>query len=143
MEIKNLIKKALVSSCICFTLITAVYMLCMTIVTTGDDSPAIEAQRVLLFFIFSLLWAIAGAVRSIKAIPSPLGRALHYLICVFGFYTCFMLPVNMKPSAVLTGIIIFTLLYWIAIALKAFFASRLRKNREQIQKYEDQFKKKK
>ena len=143
MEIKNLIKKALVSSCICFTLITAVYMLCMTIVTTGDDSPAIEAQRVLLFFIFSLLWAIAGAVRSIKAIPSPLGRALHYLICVFGFYTCFMLPVNMNPSAVLTGIIIFTLLYWIAIALKAFFASRLRKNREQIQKYEDQFKKKK
>ena len=143
MEIKNLIKKALVSSCICFTLITAVYMLCMTIVTTGDDSPAIEAQRVLLFFIFSLLWAIAGAVRSIKAIPSPLGRALHYLICVFGFYTCFMLPVNMNPSAVLTGIIIFTLLYWIAIALKAFFASKLRKNREQIQKYEDQFKKKK
>lgn len=138
-----MIKKALMSACIYFTLITAVYMLCMAVITTGGDAPAIEAQRVLLFFVFSLLWAIADFVRSIKAIPSPLGYALHYIICAFGFYACFMLPVNMRASTVLTGLVIFTLAYWVIIGISAIFSSKLRKNREQVQKYEGQFKKKK
>lgn len=143
MDIKKLIKKALTSSCIYFTLITAVYMLCMAIITTGDNAPAVEAQRVLLFFVFSLLWAIADFVRSLKAIPSPLGYVLHYIICLFGFYACFMLPVNMRASTVLTGLIIFTLAYWVLAGVIAIFTSKLRKNREQVQKYEGQFKKKK
>ena len=69
MDIKKLIKKTINSACVYFTLITAVYMLCMTFITTGNDSPAVEANRVLLFFVFSLLWAAADAVRSIKQIP--------------------------------------------------------------------------
>lgn len=143
MDTKRLIKGAICSACIYFTLITAAYMLIMLFITTGDDSPAIEASRVLLFFVFSVLWAIADVIRFIKAIPSPLGSVIHFGICLFGFYACFMLPVNMRPSNVLTGLIIFTVIYWAYVAIKAFFKARLKTNRDASKKYEDQFKKKK
>lgn len=129
--------------CIYFTFITAAYMLCMVFVTTGDDSPAVEAYRVLLFFTFSALWAIADFVRSIKAIPAPLGAVIHFAICLFGFYACFLLSVKMTPSATLTGLIVFAIIYWICAGVKAFFRSRLKVNREAGKKYENQFKKKK
>ena len=143
MDIKKLIKKTINSACVYFTLITAVYMLCMTFVTTGDNSPAVEANRVLLFFVFSLLWAAADAVRSIKQIPAPLGRVIHFVVALFGFYACFTLPVRMLPSATLTGLVIFSVLYWLFFGLKAFFTSRLKRNREQSAKYQGQFKNKK
>ena len=143
MDIKGLIKKALYSACVYFTLISAGYMLCMVFITTGEDSPAIEANRVLLFFVFSALCALADAIRSIKAIPSVLGSVIHYGIYLFGFYACFMLPVNMRPSNVLTGLIIFSIVYWIYYVAKLFFKARLRVNREASAKYNDQFKKKK
>ncbi|MBE6592782.1 MAG: DUF3021 domain-containing protein [Ruminococcaceae bacterium] len=143
MDIKKLTKNILTSACIYFTLINAVYMLFMTFITTGDDSPAIEASRVLLFFVFSLLWALADAIRKVKAIPFPLGRIIHFVICAFGFYSCFMLAVRMTPSNILTGLIIFSLVYWSCVGLKAFFSSRLKRNREQSQKYQGQFKNKK
>ncbi len=143
MDIKGLIKKALCSACIYFTLICAGYMLCMVFITTGEDAPAIEANRVLLFFVFSALCALADAIRAIKAIPSVLGEVIHYGIYLFGFYACFMLPVSMRPSNVLTGLIIFSIVYWIYYVAKLFFKARLRVNREASAKYNDQFKKKK
>ena len=90
----------------------------------------------------SSLWAIADALRSIKAINALLGRALHFLICLFAFYSCFMLPVNMGGAQVLTGVVIFSIVYWAAVALKSFFGSRLRRNREVSEEYVGQFKKK-
>ena len=142
MDIKKLIKKAICAACVYFTIICAVYMLCMLIITPGEDSPAIEAERVLLFFVFSSLWAIADALRSIKAINAALGRVLHFIICLFAFYSCFMLPVNMGGAQVLTGVVIFSIVYGAAVALKSFFGSRLRRNREVSEEYVGQFKKK-
>lgn len=142
MDLKKLIKKIISSACIYYTIISAVYMLIMTFITT-DDAPAVEASRVLLFFVFSILWAIADALKRFKAIPFPFGRIIHFIICIFGLYSCFMLPVRMTPSNILTGLIIFSLIYWIYVGLKAFFASRLKINREEAQKYQGQFKKKK
>lgn len=142
MDIKQFIKKYINTACVYFTLITALYMLCMTFITTGDDSPAVEASRVLLFFIFSVLWSIADAIRAFKRIPAILGRVIHFAICIFAFYACFMLPVRMLPSTILTGLVIFTLAYWLVLGIKTFFTSRLQQNREQAQPYKGQFKKK-
>ena len=142
MDIKKLIKKAICAACIYFTVITAVYMLCMLIITPGEDSPAIEAERVLFFFIFSLLWAGADAIRSIKAINAVIGRVVHFIICIFAFYSCFMLPVGMGGARVLVGAVIFSLVYWVVVALKSFFGARLRRNREVSETYVGQFKKK-
>lgn len=142
MDIKKLIKRAICAACVYFTVICAVYMLCMLIITPGEDSPAVEAERVLLFFMFSLLWAGADALRSVKAINAVLGRVLHFVICCFAFYSCFMLPVGMGGARVLVGIVIFSIVYWVTVGLKSFFGSRLRRNREQSEEYVGQFKKK-
>ena len=142
MEIKQLIKKYITKACIYFTLITAAYMLGMVFINTSTDSPAVEASRVLLLFTFSILWAIADSIRAFKKIPAPLGRVIHFVICLFAFYTCFMLAVRMHPSNIITGLVIFSLAYWCILAIKTFFASRLQRNRESSQEYKGQFKKK-
>ena len=142
MEIKKLIKKMLSMACICFTVITAVYMLIMQI-TYVDETVLVEADRVLLFFVFSLLFAIAAAVLSFKKLHSALRYVIHFLICVFGFYTCFLLPTGMRDSFMITGVVIFTICYVGVMAIIGLFKSRLKANREDSIAYTNQFKHKK
>ena len=140
MDLKLLIKKYINRLCVYFTFIAAAYMLIMVFITTGDDSPAIEAYRLLLIFMFAFLWSCADAVRAIKQIPAPLGRVIHFVICMFALYACFM--TDMPPRKILVGFIIFSILYWIVLGIKTVFSSRLKKNREASQEYQKQFKKK-
>jgi glucan phosphoethanolaminetransferase (alkaline phosphatase superfamily) len=140
MDFKLLIKKYINRACIYFTFIAAAYMLLMVFINQSDDSPAIEAYRLLLIFIFSFLFAFADAVRSIKQIPSTLGRIIHFVIVIFACYACFM--TEMLPKTVLTGLIIISFIYWISLGIKSFFSSRLKKNREASQSYQKQFKNK-
>lgn len=142
MDIKKLIKKVLNSSCIYFTVITACYILILQITNVSDGAAAVEAIRVLLYFIASILLAIANVIYSIKKIPSAARVIIHYLICVFAFYACFLLPVNMRTSFMVTGIVIFTAVYAVVMGLIAIFISRLKKNREQSAEYTSQFTKK-
>ncbi len=143
MEIKKLIKKAINNTCIYFTVFTALYMLVLQIINIEDGAAAVEAPRVLLFFLASVLVAIANMLKSIKSIHSFARILLHYIICAFAFYACFMLPVKMTSSAVITGIIIFTVIYVLAAGVIAMFRSRLSKNREKNIAYSNQFKKSK
>ena len=140
MGIGKTIKKCLVSACIYFTVIVAGYMLILQVTNIDDGVAAVEAPRVLLYFLFSLMLSAANFIRAIPKINGALGYAIHYVICVFAFYTCFMLPVNMRGSFMVTGVIIFTLLYVIFMALIAFFKARLRTNRAIEDKYTKQFK---
>lgn len=142
MEISKLIKKTLSLACICFTAITAVYMLIMQ-VTYVDETVLVEAERVVLFFVFALLFSIANAVLSLKMLHSAIRYVIHYLICVFGFYTCFLLPTEMRASFMVTGVVIFSVVYIVIMVIIAIFKSRLRSNREKSSAYNDQFKKKK
>lgn len=146
MEIGKLIKKSLSVACICFTLITAVYMLIMTI-AYPSETAFVKAYEVVLFFVFSVLFAIANAILSIEKINGALRYFLHYVICAAAFYPCFLLPrsenaVNPTSFAII-GIVIFTLIYAIIMAVIAAFRSRLKKNRETMVAYTNQFKNKK
>ena len=142
MEIKKLIKKMLSLVCICFTAITAVYMFIMQI-TYVDETVLVKADRVLLFFVFSILFAVAAAVLSLDKLHSALRYVIHFLICVFGFYTCFLLPTGMRDSFMITGIVIFSLCYVGVMVVIALFRSRLKANREDSIEYTNQFKHKK
>ena len=142
MEINKLIKKTLCASCIYFTVISAVYMLILRIINVGDTA-AVEADRILLFFLFSLLFSVANTIKSIKRINSALRNIAHYIICLFSFYACFMLPTNMRLSFVFTGLVIFTVAYLIVVSSIAIFKSRLNSNKEKSLSYSNQFKKKK
>lgn len=143
MDISKLIKKTLVATCAYFTVITAAYMLILQIINVSEDSAAVESFRVLLFFLFSFLFSIANTIRAIQKMHPLLRNTIHYMICVFAFYTCFMLPVNMRTSFMLTGIVIFTVCYAVVMAIIAIFKSRLRANREKDEEYTSQFNKKK
>lgn len=127
MEIKKLLKKLLNSTCIIFTVVTAAYMLVLKITNITDADAGVEAGRVLLFFIFSFLLSIANALMTIDKIHIALRYALHYIITVFGFWTCFCLPNKMNASRTLVGIIIFSVAYVLIMCVKGFFSKRLNK----------------
>ncbi|MBO7302707.1 MAG: DUF3021 family protein [Clostridia bacterium] len=141
MDVKKLIKKTLNSTCIFFTIITALYMLIMLIINVSDGSAQIEAERVLLFFVFSLLLSIANALVKAKAIHIALRYLIHYLICAIGFWLCFCLPNKMDASKTLVGIVLFSILYAIIMTLRGIFSRRFKKikQKESNEKYEKQF----
>ncbi len=143
MGIGKLIKKYLCVACVCFTLITAVYMLIMMITNPDpNEHAAAEAYRIVLFFIFSVCFAIANAILSIEKIYGAVRYLAHYAICAFAFYVCFLLPMN-YPSRELIGVFLFTFFYVIVMAIVGIFRSKLKKNREATATYTKQFSKKK
>ena len=139
MGISNIIKKALNLSCIYFTIITACYLLILQFSNVSGGEAAVEASRVLLFFVASVLFAIAGGIGSIEAISKPVRVIIHYVIFLFAFWSCFILPVNMLPSFAFTGLVLFSIGYAIVMALIYIFKSRLKKNRSETEAYKKQF----
>lgn len=138
MEIKKQIKNSLFMCCVYFTAIMVCYMAILQFMNMDSVPAAVEAYRVLLFFLASFLFAIANFVRHIN-MNSALKILCHYLICVFAFFACFLL----QGSYIVIGIVVFTILYFIVRLLIMLFSSRLKKNREQTEEYTKQFSKKK
>ena len=139
MEIKKLLKKMINSTCIIFTVVTAAYMLVLQITNITDTDAGVEASRVLLFFVFSLLLSIANTLLSIQKLHLALRYSLHYAITAFGFWTCFCLPNKMSASRTLVGIVIFSVVYAIIMTLIGIFSRRLNKIQKSDKKYEKQF----
>ena len=139
MELKKLFKKMLNSTCIIFTVITAAYMLVLQLVNISDAEAAVEAGRVLLFFVFSLLLSIANALLSIEKIHLALRYIFHYVILTFGFWACFCLPNKMNAARALVGACIFTIAYIIVMTVIGIFSRRLKKTQKLEKKYEKQF----
>ena len=118
-------------------------MLILQLINVGEDSVAVEAFRVVLFFLFALLFSIANVIRGAKSIHPLLRHIIHYLISAFAFYSCFLLPNNMRSSQMITGLVIFTVAYAIIAGCIAIFNARFKANRERSMEYTKQFSKKK
>ena len=135
LDIKKIIKKTLVSTCVIFTVITAVYMLILQITNVNNAVPAAAyAVSVLLFFVFSLLLAIANMILSIKSIHGAIRYMFHYLIYIVGFCLCFCVPNGMTSAQIFVGIIFFSLGYAIVMPIVALFKRRLERNRKSQEK---------
>ena len=143
MEIGKLIKKSICVACICFTLITAAFMLIMMLIYPNDENVLVDAFSVVLFFVFSVLFAGANALLSIEKINGAVRYFIHYIICVFAFYTCFLLPYTTSTSASVILVAVFSVLYVIIMVIIGAFKSKLKKNREATLTYTNQFKQKK
>ncbi len=143
MTFKDFLKTTLVRSCIYFTLVMVLYIAACAIVNVADDDLLLDAGRTILFYVFALLTSLAGSLFSLQKLSSGLRLVLHYLICIFAFYACFMLPVSMRASGVIIGLVIFTVLYFAVFGIVALFKSRYRRNAEQLASYQKQFKKQK
>lgn len=143
MSVKNFIKKLLVRSCVYFTCITAVYIAISALLSVSDDLLVlIDAKRLVLFLVFSVLLASANSLLSIERLSAALRIFLHYIITAFAFYVCFMLTQNMRTSVMIVGLVIFTVIYFAIMGIVAAFKSRYRKNLEKAQKYQKQYSKK-
>ena len=139
MNFKCFIKRLLVNSCILFSLIMLVYTIVAAIMHVTEDEVLLDASRVLLFYVFSLLFAAANSLKTIKALHKAVALLLHFVITVFAFYACFILPLGMSSSNVFVGIGIYTLVYAIISAVAAIFKARLKINAEASEEYVSQF----
>ena len=142
MTVKGFIKKLLLHSCVYFTLCMLVYIIIAAIVNVQYDTLLLEADRSVLFFVFSLLLSAANTVLSL---PRPSGKIrvfIHFVITLFAVYACFMLPISMRASSVLVGMVIFSMLYFAVLGIVAAFRSKYRRNAEAVEKYNKQFSKK-
>ena len=141
MNIRKIIKKLLTDTSIYFTVITAIYTLIMMIVNVSDNAVGLEAERLLLIFVFSALAALAQLLLGLKTLHGALRILLHGGILLLAFYLCFLLPASMKGAQVLIGLFAFAVVYAIVMALRALFISRFRANSEPDEPYREQFKK--
>ena len=141
MTIKVFIKKLLCSSCCYFTLCIFAYMIITAIVTVDNSTLLLEAGRTFLFYIFSLLIALANTLLKLERPSAKLRVFIHYVLTAFAFYVCLMLPLSMRASSVLVGLVIYTIVYFIILGLGTLFRAKYRSNTEKAQKYEKQFSK--
>ena len=142
MNIKQTIRKILTDACVLFSFITAIYALIVALVYVNQEQVLIEAGRVVLFFVFSLLVSTANVIYRQKSMSGAVRLLLHFLICTLAFYLCFLLPLSMPGSSVLVGLILFVLCYFLIMGVLAFFISRFRKNRDAHEEYQSQYTKK-
>lgn len=139
MNIKRTIKKILTDACVLFSLITAAYALIVWLMYVNQDDVLVDAGRVLLFFVFSLLVSGANGFYRLHSLAGALRLTVHFLVCTLAFYLCFLLPLSMPDSSVLVGIVLFILAYFLVMGIVAGFSSRFRKNREAAEEYKSQY----
>ena len=142
MFVLKLIKKWLTHTCAYFTVVTLIYMIIQAIVNVSDEALVLDAGRTALFFLFSLLIALANTVFSIDKLITALKVTLHFVIVMFAFYACLLLPLSMPASSIFVGLALGAVVYAVIMGLVAVFRSRFKKISESSEKYEKKFNKK-
>ena len=141
MTLSAIIKKIFSKTCVYFSVITALYALLVMITNVDDELVLLDAARVLLFFVASILFAIANALLSFGKLSGPIKVFLHYLVYLFTFAACFMLPISPENSTFIVGIVLFTIVYAFALTVILIIRSRYKVRAEKQQDYKSQFKK--
>lgn len=144
MNIRKLILSCLKNTCIFFTFIALGYSLIMWFIYgTENQLVLIPANNLLYYFVFSLLVSFANGILSIQKMSKGIRVILHYIICTFGFYACFLLPLAMRGAQIFIGIVFFSLIYWPIMGIIALFAARFKINQQKNEAYTKQYQKKK
>ena len=105
MNPKEWLKNLLRQTCLYFTICTAVYALITWIVNVDATRVMLDASRVMLFFLFSLLLAFAGGILHITKLNSALRRILHYLITLFEINVVASVEIDRKFLVVLCDLL--------------------------------------
>ena len=143
MDLKSIIKKIFISTCVIFTAATVFYCILVALMNPDDERILFEATRIVLFFFFALIVSIANAVFKINQIPTAMRYIIHYLLCAFAFYLCVLFPIESlaAPSFVLIGLSLFTVIYVLACAVISIVKSKLQRKKEKQETYTAKFSK--
>ena len=117
-------------------------MIIQAIVNVSDETLLLDAGRTALFFVFSLLLALANTVLTIDKLSTAFKVVIHFIIVMFAFYACLLLPLSMPASSVFVGLIFAAIVYAITMGLVALFRSRYKRISENHENYEKKFNKK-
>ena len=139
MNIKATIKRVISHASVYFTVLTALYAFLVMIVNVSEESTKLLASQLLFIFIFSLLAAGGGELLRLERPTAVIRVLMHYAILLFGFYTCFLLPMDMKGSQLFVGIFLFTLVYGIVMGIRAGIRARFRANTKSGEAYQKQY----
>ena len=139
MNFKFFVKRLLINSCIFFSLIMLGYTVVAAIMHVGEGEVLLDAARVLLFYVFSLAFAAANSLKCIRSLHKAAALLLHFVVTVFAFYACFLLPLEMSPSNIFVGLAVYTVAYAVISAIMALFKLRFAANAEVNEKYTSQF----
>ena len=142
MNIRNFFQKLVIHASVWYAIITVVYLIILWVVNIGDDEFLIPALRLLFNALFALLASVAWSVYRLPKPSRGLRLLCHYGILALSFYLCFLVPASMNAAQVLIGIVLFSVVYLVAVGLCALFASRFRANAEKEAAYTKQYSKK-
>lgn len=139
MNIKATVKRMISHTSIYFTVLTAIYAFLVMVVNVSDEGAKLLVSQVLFLFLFSLLASAGQELLNWNQIPRGVGILLHYITLLFGFYTCFLIPMGMQGSKVFVGIFLFTLVYALIMGVRALIRARLRANSKKTEAYNKQY----
>ena len=140
MDLKKLIFGTWSYACKLFTAITAFYALIVTIMTV-NEAIYLSGERVIMFFIFSVIFALAGIILKLTFIGSAVRYILHFLAIGLDVYLCLLMPADMDGSRIVVGLALYTVIYLIFMGVRSLFLTKLRRNLEKTEDYKNQFKK--
>ena len=142
MDLKKFINKTLINCARLFTVITVCYSLLVILVNAEAEEILLEATRIVLFFIFSLMVSLANSILSVKTIQGAIRYISHFFLCAVAFYLCLLVPLidaGAGGSFVVVGLSAFTLLYVVAFVVITVVKSSLTRKKEKKQEYTNRF----
>ena len=140
MDLKKLFFSTWAYSCKLFTVITALYALIVTIMTVNEE-VYLRGERILMFFLFSIIFSIANTILKITSIKPAIRYILHFAAIGFDVYFCLLMPAGMVGSKVVIGIAFYTVIYLATMAIRSIFRTKLKANLEKTEEYKSQLKK--
>ena len=139
MNIKAILKRVISHASVYFTVLTALYALLVMIINVTDEGAKLLASQLLFIFLFSVLASIGREFLYTEHISTGLGVLVHYVILLFAFYTCFLLPLGMQGVQIFVGIFLFSLVYGIVMGVRALIRARFRANSPKEKAYTKQY----
>ena len=141
MNLKALTKNIFKNACVTFTVFTALYCIISAIINVDDSVVRLEVSRIILFFIASILFAAANGIFKLEKLHIAARFILHYILTLFAFWTCMLLPLSLDTPTAIVGIAIFSVIYLIVTLIASLIRSRYKKNTDADEEYTPQYKK--
>lgn len=141
MTFGSFLKQTLTKACIYFSFITAAYAGLAMIINVDDKLVLLDASRILLFFVASILFAVGNMLLALQRLGMGIRIFLHYALYLITVYICFMLPIKPEASATIVALALFSVVYAICLAVFLVVKSRYKTRSEKNQEYRPNFKK--
>ena len=139
MSAKSFIKNILNRSCVYFSVIMLGYIIVAAIINVIDQDLLLDAGRVVLLFVFSVLLAVANAFFAMDKMSGGVRLLIHFAITTFAFCTCFLLPLSLRASSMLVGMVMFVIGYFAVMGIRAAFRSKYKSNKEAAEQYNNAY----